>query len=112
MTTNQTSKPTIYIAGPMTGHPGSNYEAFNQAATDLRAAGYHVLNPAENPQPNPDPSWQDWMRSAIAQVIQADAIALLPGWTASKGASTEEALGRALGFDVYRLDYWLEGAAK
>lgn len=102
-------KPTIYIAGPMTGHPENNYPAFHQAAKDLRAAGYHVLNPAENPQPNPNPSWQDWMRAAIAQVIQADAIALLDGYGQSKGALVEASLGRDLGLDVRPIGAWLAG---
>lgn len=94
------SGTTVYIAGPMSGHQDFNYHAFHYAAADLRAAGYRVLNPAENPKPNPDPTWQDWMRAALGQLIQSDAIALLPGWDTSKGAMIEERIGRDLGLDV------------
>lgn len=100
-------QPTVYIAGPMSGHQDFNYHAFHYAAADLRAAGYKVLNPAENPKPNPTPSWQDWMRAALAQVIQADAIALLPGWQNSRGARVERTLGMDLGFDVRHVTDWL-----
>lgn len=101
------AKPTLYIAGPMSGHQDFNYHAFHYAAADLRAAGYTVLNPAENPKPNPDPSWQDWMRVALGQLIQADAIALLPGWGTSKGAKVENNIGRDLGLDVRPVMHWL-----
>lgn len=99
-------KPTVYIAGPMTGHQDFNYHAFHYAATDLRAAGHTVLNPAENPKPNPNPTWQDWMRVALGQLIQADAIALLPGWHLSRGAKVERALAEGLGLQVLHIqDY-------
>ena len=87
---------TLYIAGPMTGLPENNYPAFHQAAGELRAAGYRVLNPAENPEPCRNPTWQDWMRAALAQLIQADAIATLDGWNESRGATVEVALAGAI----------------
>lgn len=37
----------LYISGPMTDMPNHNYLAFNEAAKQLREAGYEVLNPAE-----------------------------------------------------------------
>jgi hypothetical protein len=43
---------TLYIAGPMTGIPDSNYPAFNQAEIELRAAGYDVLNPVASEEHN------------------------------------------------------------
>jgi hypothetical protein len=103
----ETAKPTVYIAGPMTGHLDFNYHAFHYAAADLRAAGYTVLNPAENPKPNPNPTWQDWMRVALGQLIQADAIALLHGWAGSRGARVERELGMRLELDVRPIMHWL-----
>jgi hypothetical protein len=38
---------TIYIAGPMTGKPGFNYQKFNAWARSLRALGWGVKNPVE-----------------------------------------------------------------
>lgn len=108
----------IYIAGPMTGHPDFNYPAFHAEAARLRALGYQVENPAENPQQG---SWQAYMRVAIAQLVKCDAIALLPGWENSRGALIENGLAVSLGIPVRkaaeyqtpqpRADCWMcEGA--
>ena len=39
---------SVYISGAMTGLPDNNYPAFHAKATELRAKGYIVRNPAEN----------------------------------------------------------------
>ena len=101
---------TLYIAGPMNGYPESNYPAFNTAADRLRAAGFTVLNPADNEAPA-DPSWVNWMRLAITQLVQADGIALLPGWTRSPGARIEERLACDLGMKRGSVPHWLTEAA-
>ncbi len=89
----------VYIAGPCTGHPDLNYPAFHRAAADLRALGYHVENPAENPEP-PCGSWEAYMRMAIAQLVTCDEIHMLRGWKDSKGANIEIGLARQLGLVV------------
>lgn len=94
----------VYIAGPMTGLPDFNYPAFNRAADALRAKGYHVENPADNPVP-PCGTWKGYMLLAIAQLITCDTVALLPGWSDSKGAKVEHQLALDLDLDV--LDPWL-----
>lgn len=91
----------IYIAGPMTGHANFNYPAFNAEAARLRALGYHVENPAENPPP-PCNSWLGFMRIAIAQMVTCDMVALLPGWHKSRGAMIEHGLATALGLPAVR----------
>jgi hypothetical protein len=93
----------VYIAGPMTGLPDFNYPAFNRAAGALRAKGYHVENPADNPIP-PCGTWKGYMRMAIAQLVTCDTVALLPGWSDSKGAKVEHQL--ALDLDLQVLDPW------
>ena len=89
----------VYIAGPMTGLPNFNYASFNQTAKQLRALGCEVENPAENPDP-PGKEWAGYMRMAIAQVIQCDTLALLPGWHTSRGAEIERRLALELGLRV------------
>ncbi len=86
----------IYIAGPMSGLPELNYPAFNARAAELRARGFHVENPAENPVPVCG-SWEGYMRMAIAQLVTCDAIDLLPGWSSSRGATVEFGLAMNLG---------------
>ncbi|HEX7866576.1 MAG TPA: DUF4406 domain-containing protein [Variovorax sp.] len=92
-------KSRVYLAGPMSGLPESNYPAFNAAAARLRALGYHVENPAENPAP-PCGSWLGYMRLALAQLVTCDHVALLPGWERSKGAGIEWRLACDLGLPV------------
>lgn len=91
---------TTYIAGPMTGLPQFNYPAFNAVAEQLRAKGVEVLNPAENVCSLDDPTWQDWMRLGLAQLIQCDEILLLPNWEASRGAVLERQVAEQLGMTV------------
>lgn len=89
----------IYIAGPMSGLPDLNYPAFHAAAKRLRELGFHVENPAENPEP-PCGSWEGYMRLAIGQLITCDAVGLLPGWENSKGAVMEHRIALELSLDI------------
>jgi hypothetical protein len=84
----------------MTGLPDFNYPAFHAAAAKLRAMGHEVLNPAENPTP-PCGTWQAYMRMALAQLVQCEGIALLPGWVDSRGALIERKLAQVLGMRVF-----------
>lgn len=77
-----------YLAGPMSGRSDLNYPAFNAEAARLRAMGWHIENPAENPEP-PCKSWEGYMRLALAQLLTCDTIVLLPGWATSRGATIE-----------------------
>ena len=89
----------VYIAGPMTGLPDDNYPAFHAAAEKLRAAGFVVENPAEN-DPPADPTWENWLRIALRQMLTCDAVVLLPGWHRSKGARLESQVAEQLGLTV------------
>mgnify|MGYP000045826871 CR=1 FL=1 len=87
----------IYIAGPMSGLPNLNYPEFNRVAAGLRKQGHHVENPAENPECD---SWEGYMRLAIGQMVTCDAIYLLPGWEASRGAEIERNLAMKLDMEI------------
>jgi hypothetical protein len=114
----------IYVAGPMRGIPEFNFPAFNGAAALLRAQGHTVFNPAEkdNERHGTDISKGNAtgdeaqatkehgfnLREALALDLdficrEADAIALLPGWERSKGATAEKATADALGLMVISL---------
>lgn len=85
---------SIYLSGPMTGLTDFNRPAFNAEAARLRALGYHVENPAENPEQS---SWAAYMRVAVRQMLTCDKVALLPGWKRSRGALIEHWIAVALG---------------
>lgn len=89
----------VYLSGPMSGLPDYNYPAFHAAAAHLRALGYVVESPAENPEP-PCKSWEGYMRLALAQLVRCDITVRLPGWQASRGAVIESSLARMLGMAV------------
>lgn len=95
----------VYLAGPMTGIPDLNFPEFNRVTAALRAAGHIVVNPVEvNGDPNA--AWTDCMRADIRELVTCQAIALLPGWQASKGAKLEFKIATALAmpaFDAHEL---------
>jgi hypothetical protein len=119
-------KTRCYLAGPMSGVPYFNFPAFHAAAAKLRAEGFYVFNPAEadidrsgvdpsvlNPagDPNGETSKIPGLsrRECLAADLQwiameADTIALLPGWEKSSGARAEKALADALNLQVIHLD--------
>jgi hypothetical protein len=114
----------IYLAGPMRGIPEFNFPAFYAAAAGLRAQGHFVFSPAErdNERHGTDISKGNAtgdekvaaeqhgfnLREALYEdmkfiCLEADAIALLPGWENSKGANAELATAKALGLEVIEL---------
>lgn len=94
----------IYLSGPMTGYPESNYPAFNVTAAVLRSYGHKVYNPAEFPHDGDEASFP--IRRAFAAYtsficLEADTIVVLPGWQNSRGARAEVALARVCGLEVH-----------
>ncbi len=90
-----------YIAGPMTGRPNLNREAFAEAADRLREEGWSTYNPAaanlEGMQ------LRRIMTVVLTQLCECEAIALLPGWWRSGGARVEWLLARYLGLRIIYL---------
>lgn len=114
----------LYLAGPMRGIPEFNFPAFYAAADKLRAEGHFVFSPAEkdNERHGKDISKGNLtgdeevaakehgfnLREALHDdltfiCLEADGIALLPGWRNSKGAKAEHATAEALGLVVIEL---------
>jgi hypothetical protein len=96
----------VYIAGPMTGLPNYNFEAFNTAAAILRFAYPEilVLNPAENFDAVQTHPREVYMRQDIKQLMRADTIVMLDGWQASEGATLEYDIAEALSLEIKVLD--------
>lgn len=109
----------LYLAGPMRGHPYFNFPAFEKAAAELRAAGHFVFSPHErdivrhggvnisagNVSGSEALAMQEHgfsLKTALSDdtqfiIHQAEGIALLPGWSRSRGARAEKALSDAFG---------------
>jgi hypothetical protein len=93
----------------MSGLPDMNYPAFHRAAAALREQGWQVVNPAENPPPNDNPTWDDWMAVSLPQVRSSRLVVLLPDWDRSPGARAERAEAEELGISVFTLTEVLAG---
>lgn len=113
----------IYLAGPMRGIPKFNYPAFHSASKKLREDGHDVFSPAERDLERDGKDWGSehgdgdlaaaqangfCLRTALGDDLawicsEAEAVALLPGWEKSKGASAEKATAEALGLKVMYL---------
>jgi hypothetical protein len=95
----------LYLSGPMTGKPEFNFPAFHAAASDLRARGFTVINPAELDAADAAPmEWEQYLRRDIRHLMDADRIALLPGWEYSRGAKLELHIATALGMSAMFLE--------
>lgn len=93
---------TVYLSGPMTGIPQRNFPAFRAATAQLRARGLTVITPHELAS-SPSLDWATAMRIDLAGLLRSglDALVLLPGWPASRGARVELALALELGLGAY-----------
>lgn len=102
----------VYIAGPMAGLPEYNFPAFHKAEESLSAMGYGVVNPARLDEAEglahlkAPHEYGAFRRAAFLHrdfehLLQCDAIALLPGWEASKGANAELAVARIVNMGVW-----------
>ena len=83
----------VYVAGPMTGLPDYNRQAFRDAAAQLRSEGYIVYSPIEmdDGQDCETWRWEDYLSRDIQFILQSDAqvVFALPGWDRSRGAQLE-----------------------
>lgn len=91
-------RTVIYISGPMSGYFGLNFESFHAATASLRERGYQVISPAEIKQKAT--TWAACMRQDIKALMDADKVAVLPGWEKSKGAQIEVKLAQSLGMEI------------
>ena len=102
------SKLKIYIAGPMSGYPNLNWEAFDEKEKSLENAGWEVVNPAKmdreiglDPDNLGEYDYEDAARRDIAALRSCDAIYLMAGFQFSKGACWERALAKHWGLRRY-----------
>ena len=84
----------IYIAGPISGLPNFNRDAFNAEAHRLLGLGHVALNPAILPD---GLEQHQYMAICIEMVKMADQLVMLPGWERSARARAEHALAIKLG---------------
>ena len=97
----------VYLAGPMRGLPNCNFPAFYAAEQRWREAGHTAFNPARlydalgySIDDKAQGPLRHIMTFNLTCLFYADAIALLPGWSASIGTTVELATAHMLGLKV------------
>lgn len=110
----------LYISGPMSGLPDFNRPAFEAARAEIESLNpiidVFVLSPTDNPPPPPGrheaQEWRHYMAAALQQVVEADGIALLGGWSNSPGACAEHAVAVAAGIPCWPIESWMALAGR
>lgn len=91
----------IYISGPITGHPIERVRAmFAEAEKVITAKGFEAVNPLNISEYDADKEWERYMADDIYELLKCDAITMLPGWKASKGARIEYAIAKEIGIRI------------
>lgn len=83
----------VYIAGPMSGLPNENRQAFNEEAAMLLEEGKIALNPATLPA---GLTQAEYMDICFAMIRACDTVWFLKGWTKSAGAIAEYAYAKKI----------------
>ena len=104
----------VYIAGPMSGMPMLNQNAFHEAEKNLKRSNLfrEIINPAKldtsqdiEEQEQHALTDKEYRKNAIARdlslLVECDSIYMLSGWENSKGAQVEHALANYLGLTIF-----------
>tara|TARA_R100001377_G_scaffold7305_1_gene3895 strand:+ start:194 stop:532 length:339 start_codon:yes stop_codon:yes gene_type:complete len=91
----------VYISGMITSLKEEQYrKAFNKAANHLTKLGHEPVDPSLLGKPEHH-AWDYYMRKAIVQLVECDAIYMLSSYNVSKGALLEKKIAEALGMTVW-----------
>ena len=109
----------VYVIGPVTGKPGLNRAAFEEAREALMGLGHEAEVPHDFVPA--DASWESAMRLSLWHLATSDGsggpayqgVARLDGWQESRGAALESACAVAFGIRTMDLAEWLgEGSGQ
>ena len=96
----------VFVSGPMTGLSDYNLPAFEKATAQLDEAGYIGVNPGSRGV-IPGYTHAEYMRDSIRLLLDCDGVAVLEGWTKSRGAVLEVGIAEGIGIRVMHLEDWL-----
>lgn len=86
----------FYVAGPMTGHVGFNYEAFHKAEAILLNLGHECFNPARIANGDTTKKYSFYIKEGLKGLLECTDILLLPRWGDSAGAKLEAHVAKKL----------------
>ena len=91
----------VYISGQITSLKHDQYrKAFAAAAKFLEKEGHEAVDPSKLGKPE-QRSWHYYMKKAIPQLCECDAIYMLKGWGNSKGAQLEMTIAKGLDMPIF-----------
>lgn len=90
----------IYISGSISGRSKEEAKAHFKSVQDCieKATDIFVYNPMDFKKRE---RWEDYMRDALASLVDADAILMLNGWEKSRGACIERTVAFQLNIPIY-----------
>ncbi len=103
----------LYIAGPMTGHSGFNFAAFDAARKRLEKDGHKCVSPADLVRykhvghdftSTTDPEGFDiasMLLTELDEICHADGVYMLAGWESSDGAKIEHLFAKRIGKRIF-----------
>lgn len=104
----------VYLSGPMSGYENFNRPAFDEAAANLRKAGFTVFVPGEHEEYDEaerasrtisKKKREFYMSRDLIWILEmADAVVVLPGWENSEGAKLEVAVAQQVGVPVFEYE--------
>ncbi|MGL4349526.1 MAG: DUF4406 domain-containing protein [Aeromonas veronii] len=86
-----------YIAGPVTGIPDDNHQAFAVEAHKAERQGFIAFNPTVLPK---GLEHHEYMALCLPMVAMSDVVIMLPGWQSSRGAKLEHEYALCLGKEI------------
>jgi nucleoside 2-deoxyribosyltransferase len=87
----------VYLSGPISNNPDAT-KLFEEAEQSVLVWADEVLNPMVLGE---DEEWALVMREAITLMLESDAVYMLRGWGASRGAILERFLAQELDIPVF-----------
>ncbi len=93
----------VYISGAISGVEHDNEPAFRNAESILEDMGYDTIVPHDQDPNSDNPEWEDYMRSDIKAMMDADVVVALHNDSYSRGSHVEQDLARRLSIPVIPL---------
>lgn len=103
----------VYLSGAITSLTESEYKkAFLTYEKELKQQGHFVVNPVTvgevlKTKLKKEPSYEEYMKTDLKELLDCDAIFLIPGWQKSKGAKFEKEVATMAGLKI--IEYKLAG---